>query len=74
MMKRGNISEKLLLPARLKELLTRKLHKNPTINLNPQSRIQNVVKSLVCQHCGQNFRNKEARRLKMHEVRCPKNK
>jgi len=73
MMKQGKISERLLLPTGLKGLLSRKLHRQPTVKLNSQSRIQEIVKSLVCQYCNQNFRSKGAKRLKMHEARCPKN-
>ena len=73
MLKQGKVSQRLLLPTCLKGLLSRKLDKQPIAKLNSQSRIQDNIKSWVCQYCGQNFESKGAKRLKMHGARCPKN-
>jgi len=71
MMKTGVISERLILPVGLKRSLVKKLHPHKTTKLGAQSAIKKVTQILVCKYCAQSFKNKGARRLKMHEAKCP---
>jgi len=74
MLRQGTITETLIFPTELKRSLVKRLHPLRTKRLGPQSNVQKATQLLVCKHCSQNHRTKGSRKLKMHELRCPKKK